>query len=218
MRLQRSTGLVGHWKFNEKSGITANDSSRYRNTGTLTGASHLPIWSDKGIKFDGVDDYVDAGNNASFTNLNQITISAWINPKSLHNGSNSKMFIGKFQADSDFYIGSTYLADTININFNTNNGNFNYNSNTPLLMNTWYLISVVYNGSTISIYRNGIIDITPQPMTGIVNALYKLYIGKITDGNLYNWDGSIDEVRIYNRALSASEIKQYYDSTKHNYI
>ncbi len=42
-----SSGLVGHWKFNEKSGITANDSSRYKNTGTLTGATHLPVWAEK---------------------------------------------------------------------------------------------------------------------------------------------------------------------------
>jgi len=67
MYTNRQTGLVGHWEFKEKSGLYAYDSSRYKNTGTLgdgVDVTNNPIWTEKGMRFDGVNDYVDAGNGA----------------------------------------------------------------------------------------------------------------------------------------------------------
>ena len=208
MRLQRSSGLVGHWKFNEKSGIIANDSSRYRNTGTLVGATHLPVWADKGIKFDGVDDYVDCGNNASLNITNAITVEAWVKPSTttgekfiLSKGSQKyalEQNVGKFR--SIIYNNSyTYLTST-----------------TSYISGNWYHVVLTYDRVNEKIYINGILENSLSQTDAIQTTVSSLQIGALTSALFFS--GSIDEVRIYNRALSAAEIKRHYEATKHNYI
>jgi len=226
MRLQRSTGLVGHWKFNEKSGITANDSSRYRNTGTLVGATHLPVWSDKGIKFDGVDDYVDAGNNPSlnFERTDSFTISVWA--KSLitttskgivSKGISSSAGYGLDQTDENqirFYLSKSSVNRLI-VDF-TPTGYYN---------NVWSNLVCTYNGNSaysgVKCYENGVSKTTDNVVNTLTESIINsnnIIIGAYTPTTASFFNGSIDEVRIYNRSLSANEIKRHYEATKHNYI
>jgi len=209
-------GLVGHWKFNEKSGIIANDSSRYRNTGTLTGATHLPVWSDKGIKFDGVDDYVDAGNAASLNITSAITIGVWVN---LNISVTSRVCY------KSNLINNGFTVDNVNGIFRYQtyiDGAFRSSSTSVTISNVWTYMVVTYNSSEpiLKTYKNGVLvgsivlsgltsyDMTPAPASNFM-------IGRNTSEFL---KGSIDEVHIFNRALNASEIKRHYNSTKHNYI
>jgi len=226
MRLQRSTSLVGHWKFNEKSGIIANDSSRYRNTGTLTGASHLPIWSDKGIKFDGVDDYVNAGSGFYMGN-STMTISSWIyTPTTFeYNITTDKTIFARNNAD----ISATYNGYKLGwykhggVRFRAYNDPTGYDVQTSASLSAgWHHIVGVRNSSNMLLYVDGISYIGSAISDAVIigGGTYPYpTIGAIRHFGIANpFLGSIDEVRIYNRALSAAEIKRNYEATKHNYI
>ena len=81
-------GLVGYWKFDEGKGNIAKDSLGMGNDGTISGgATYTKGVSGSGLKFDGVDGYVDCGNNASLNITDTITIEAWVKttiPSSTH--------------------------------------------------------------------------------------------------------------------------------------
>lgn len=208
-----SSGLVGHWKFNEKSGTTAYDSSRYKNNGTLTGG---PKWGDKGIIFDGVNDYVGAGtdNSINGVGLNKsFTISGWINTGTYGDIIN-KWGAGGFRSYVLWVAGNGKLNGRV-----TSDGtNWTTITSTSLVNNSqWNHILFIYNGSKLLLYINGVSDATPVTHTsGIFNSTLNLRIGYFSAVAYFN--GSIDEVRIYNRALSPLEIKRLHDSTKHKYI
>jgi len=207
--MSMDAGLVGHWKFNEKSGIIANDSSRYRNTGTLVGATHLPVWVEKGIKFDGVDDYVSSSSILSNYTIGEYTVSVWVNP--LNTTLGNIFGAGTGVTTNRFAM----IVVSGNLRVGVYNGlAIGYKSGN-LLENKWQHIVYIFNNSIGSLYIDNVIQIgTNSPSTTNANAFN---IGSAATGiNFYN--GSIDEVRIYNRALSASEIKRNYEATKHNYI
>ena len=224
--MSMDAGLVGHWKFNEKSGIIANDSSRYRNTGTLVGATHLPVWSEKGIKFDGVDDYVNTGNNASLNITSEITIEAWV--KTTQTGEKAIVF-KSFNDNVAPNYGNLYRL-ILNVNvaqvliINSNRTLYQVKGNVPINDNNWHFVVGVFdsNINKLRLYVDGSQDGSDLTTTGIIGtSTQPVSIGaNIAPGGsqVMLFNGSIDEVRIYNRALSANEIKRHYDSTKHNYI
>ncbi len=197
MRLRKSSGLVGHWKFNEKSGTVANDSSRYHNTGTLTGG---PKWGEKGIIFDGVDDCVRIPyNNIGGT----LTYSLWT--KSSISGGGYRMFS---------YMSTLLQLAGNDITFfpNTISGSITTKPYT-VVNDVWYNIIITHTGTTTEIFVNGVslgsnVDQAINTVDGNTNVIGAYF----TMGNYYN--GSIDEVRIYNRALSADEIKRLYERTR----
>lgn len=83
-----TTGLVGHWKFDEGSGTTAADSSGNNNTGTLINGPTWTLAPSNGgdgkiggaVSFDGITQYVNSGSNTILDNLPALSFSAWINP------------------------------------------------------------------------------------------------------------------------------------------
>jgi len=215
--MSMDAGLVGHWKFNEKSGIIANDSSRYRNTGTLIGATHLPVWADKGIKFDGVDDYVDAGNGASLNITGAITIEAWVNEVQT---SPNKKIVSKRTGTFMYFLGS----DSGNLYAGIGNGtSVGVSGKATILGTGLHHVAFTYSNTEkkIRIFKDGVNVENTTITQNLSSFTANLGIGAETIipptfTNFFN--GSIDEVRIYNRALSASEIKRHYEATKHNYI
>jgi len=214
--MSMDAGLVGHWKFNEKFGIIANDSSRYRNTGTLTGATHLPVWAEKGIKFDGVDDYVDAGNNASLDITSAVTIGAWINP-TVSGSSVYRAILAKRSLTSTNY--ELYLKNDAGVN----QGRLSWYSGLEVpssfipVTGSWTHVVATVSGNNLIIYANGV-SVLNTTIAEILTNTGILAIGQTGSIAFEHFKGSIDEVRIYNRALSTSEIKRNYEATKHNYI
>jgi len=203
-------GLVLWLKFNEGSGNIAYDSSFYNNHGTIYGAT----WTDgkfgKALSFDGVDDYVEVPNEDRLTYLTPITIAVWIYPT-------------EFNIDNEI-ISSTYGAggyelaimnDGTKVKFQYHNGTqwrvsaFSYTFST----NKWYFIAVTYSANGGEMFINGE-SIGTFPYTGdIVNPpnTDSLFIGTCANPEYREWfNGTIDEVRIYNRALSENEIKMLY--------
>ena len=206
-------GLVGHWRFDEETGSTAKDSSPYGNDGTIYGATRVRGIIGKALSFDGVDDYVVTSALSRYTSG---TILAWINPHEdiIPPPSGNYPNIAGWKADPSIYIQANTGRPYLQIIF-PSAGIKDLVANTPLTANQWQMIAATweYDGTitTMRIFRNGVEDATPLVVNDAppTDAL-EFYIGRKC---LYK--GLIDEVRIYNRALSPGEIKIIYAFTKY---
>src|SRR3989344_5639548 len=217
-----TSGLVGHWTFDGQdtnwtsatAGTTADKSPVGINTGTLTNMSQSTSPAigqvGQGMYFDGTNDRVNLGNNTSlnFTTEN-FTIAFWIKPVVLTTGAN---VFNRGVINTGGY--EIMVMNTGMIHLHTNQSGASQTTAAPdgtLVNNIWSHIVVVRNGSTGYIYKDGV-DVTSSqptiinPATSTSNAS----IGsRATATNFIN--AVIDEVRVYNRALSQSEITELYN-------
>jgi prepilin-type N-terminal cleavage/methylation domain-containing protein len=217
------SGLVGYWNFDEGTGTIAYDLSGYGNNGTLNNFNFTAIsgWTTgkigKALIFDGSDDWVRVSSSTSLDINKNISVFAWVNRSRIvdwerilgryyWSGGNT----GSWELD----LGQGYLRCIFNIN-----GIWRY-ANAPAGTNnatgTWYFVGCVYDGSRLYNYVNGELKATSMASGNITTTTYPLAIGTTSNGtSIQNViQGIIDEVRIYNRALSDSEIKALYEATK----
>ena len=209
-------GLVGYWSFNEGTSTVALDYSGNKNKGTLVNGPTLVNGKQgKALNFDGGDDYVNAGNGASLNiTTKSMTASLWIymndlsSPQNILNkginsndkGNNYNIFIYSSSLRFRLENSTTYNQILLNTNiFSTNK---------------WYYITFVSNETGFYFYKNGVLDTSSLfvPLTPEANS-ESLYIGGgFGDaGTGQDFNGLIDEVRVYNRALSADEVLKLYN-------
>ena len=199
-------GLVLYLKMDENSGEVVKDFSGQGNDGTLgdgtctQGTGTCPTWTGgkygSALSFDGEDDYVKVPHNYGSFNFQEITLSAWIFPTT---GGVYNPFI-----DKDFYDIYFEITPNNTLKFNGVIGK------TILSINSkWYHVAATFKNGTIKIYVNGKLDVKG---TGSLGQNYQpFYIGFGPTGGDEYFSGLIDEVRIYNRALSEKEIKALYE-------
>jgi parallel beta-helix repeat protein len=204
---ENDTGLVGFWSMDEGSGTTVSDKSGNGNAGTLING---PTWVDgkygKALLFDGADDYIDCGNNPSF-DVVDLTLEAWIYPTSWVNGV---AIITKRDSWSgtDWELFYNGVDQCIDMAFGQDNPVLRaYNTKPPL--NQWSHLVYTKTGNNHVFYVNGI-QTDSFTITVTVPTGDKIRIGKMGGDVDYVFNGIIDEVRIYNRALNQDEIKAHY--------
>jgi hypothetical protein len=204
------SALIGWWKFDDGSGTTAVDSSGSGYNATLNGTS--PTWATgqigEAVSLNGTDNYVDAGNDVNI-NSNQMTISAWVKTAN----SNQNAYIGNMRFNGI----SGYVLDATAGVFYWGNGTSQQSwspSGVSPPDNKWTLITVVMDGNRLYYYKNGALAATTtESISGNVGAgAYTLKMGRDAGIANYFYNGSMDDVRIYNQALSASQIAQYFTS------
>ena len=218
-----TNGLVGYWSFDGQYTTSTDgtrDVSNNGNWGAFNGGvKPVAGVSGQALSFDGVDDYVNAGSDASlnFLNKSAITVEAWVKNNTLAGGSDTIVSQMNTSGLGGFWLGTGWL--TVNkAYFAVDIGGVPYSATSAVLSTgTYYHLVGIYDGSNVRIYVNGV-EGTPSPVVGVLTAPnHSTLIGAwMTNG--YYWDGIIDEVRIYNRALSADEVKQHYDQTKRNFV
>jgi type II secretory pathway pseudopilin PulG len=211
--------LVGYWSFDEGSGATTADRSGNDNAGML---HNNPVWQASSsckrgscLSFaDASATNVDMANSSSLNTINatnRITVSAWIYQTSQSNYD--RIITSNWATDRSWLLGVTYTpsyAPTFNVKI----GGVQYNaaaSSTSL--NTWYHVAGVYDGNTVKIYVNGQL----QNWIALSNADLDNgpYAMAISDGSFSEgFNGRLDEIRLYNRALSDAEILALYNATK----
>ncbi len=208
-------GLAGFWLMNEGGGDKLQDLSMNKNVGTLVDMANPPTaasgWNPGrkgvGLNFDGVNDYVDAGNSSSLTPLSEVSISVWL--KDVGVTGTQKNIINNQYSSVTFKGILMYVSTANKMNFRIGNGTITSvgitNNN---VTSNWEHYVGTYNGTTIKIYRNGVIQTTTGSLTGNIEYSGTTFIIGSTGSNTAN--GSIDEVRIWSRALSAQEIMQLY--------
>jgi hypothetical protein len=197
--------LVGYWRLDEGSGTTAADASGNSNHGTLVGG---PSWSAGqfagALSFDGVDDYVNCGNGASLNITSRITVALWVKSASLPAQYDALLMKTNSTSWTNGY--GLFYNSSNQVRFFVSHWSANVASATITSPTQWNHIAGVFDGSSVRIYVNGV-EGTSDPYTGaITSTTASLAIGRGAS-NLYNFNGLIDEARIYNRALSAAEIQ-----------
>ena len=208
-------GLISHWKFDEGSGTTAYDSAG-NNDGTVYGAQWTTGQIDGALSFDGVDDYVDLGDIDEFEfGEDDFSISVWIYPRN-HSGSGhiiTKYYWGNEQRQ--WYLAHS-ASDAILFYTNPTGASSDHEvleSVSTVARNTWTFVTTVRKGSTKYIYINGKLDTTGTTAGILAGQSAKVYIGAVdspSEGLHHFFNGEIDDVRIYDKALSAEEIQELY--------
>lgn len=165
------------------------------------------------LDFDGIDDHVIISNaSAQISGATGISLSMWVYPVNAASAWPDFDGFGGFRNDSncDFYL--CQLSSTgVEARFRNSSGsNFDITSST-LVLNTWQHYVFTYNGSAISLYRNGTL-LTSNPASGsISNTAVAMYIGKLVYSvNNFSYQGKIDEVSLWSKGLSAAEVSGLY--------
>jgi hypothetical protein len=213
-----SDGLVAHYTFDEGSGTTAGDSAG-SNTGTLVNG---PVWNTTdskvgsgALQFDGSNDYVNAGKTASLNITGALTLSAWVKTVNAVNGKTIVQRGGVLGTPSAEQYALFFGGDKIP-RFSLSNGTIRLSSVGPANSapnGVWNHIVGTYNGTdTTRLYINGVqVDTDTTASFGSLNSATRgVGLGAWQDGATGWINGSIDDVRIYNKTLTADEISQLY--------
>ncbi len=195
---------IGLWLLNEGSGNKVFDLSGNGNTGIFSGN---PIWvagqSGPAIEFDG-DDEIAITNILSGLGQFSVAFQLWADAA-------AGQTVGVLQ----FWLGSLQIlirGDAGNLQFFTATGSGTVGGNiSTYAANEWNRFVATYDGSTMRMYKNGIVSATTLAQTGNLNSQTTLRIGGGSgSGSEYFLDGKLGDLTIYNRALSASEIALLY--------
>ena len=200
-------GLVGFWNFNEGVGTTVNDSSEFDNNGYFT--SGTPNWTQgkygNALLFNGTPNGVVTVPYSGSLYLNDsFTIGAWVMPLSVgdnrvieHYTAGNPMGVILRQAPSPD-LGKWQVASSMT----------NLWSNTQIQQNIWQYIVVTYDGSNMKFYVDGNLDSLVLASGGLYDGGDPWIIGGTLNdpGAPNSYNGAIDEVRIYNIALTQEEI------------
>lgn len=202
--------LEAHWKLDEHSGRIATDSSGQGLDGKF---SLEPNRAGRAVLFDGARDYADFGSPPALRLIGSMTVSAWIKSTSYPIDdaaivSSLDSAVAGYQLDTTVDRGPRTIAFKIANDCGRLAARYGA---TPLLANTWYHAAGVYNSEarTLDVYLNGVLDngFLFGSMTGALHSSRSpVYIGRRSDGAGYEFAGSIHNVRIYSRALTAAEI------------
>jgi len=212
-----SADLVGHWMLDDGSGTTVSDSSGNGNHGTIEGN---PTWitgvSGGALEFHGLGaaggggDYIDCGNDASLDITGATSIALWIRPdaddpegKGMETAPMAKAMSGmspdwSYQVRYGWGGPEPYMAFT----FNTSPRAWAFVGKN-LERNEWCHIACSYDGTTLTCYLDGE-QTDSTPMGPITSSPTPVLIG--SDGWGSDWIGAIDDVRIYDHALTEAEI------------
>jgi hypothetical protein len=203
------SGLKGYWQFDENTGTTAADSSGNGNTGTLTsGAGWATGQSGSAVNLDGVNDHVQVGAQSSLVMGNTASITAWLHPTG---PGSDPTFGAAIVAKEGEYVLARLPNGRIHWAFaNSNPGWQLTDTGFVAPLNQWTHIVVTYDQGTIKTYANGNLVHTHNGAGAIgdVNTGQNdLRIGgRQMQFITHYFQGRIDEVRVYNRAISESEI------------
>ncbi len=199
-------GLVAAYSFDQGSGATLTDHSGSGNHGTISGAA----WTGAGrfggaLSFDGVNDWVTIADAASLDLTSGMTLEAWIRPTAL--GNNWRTVLLKEQPGNYAYaLYASTGTGRPSVNAITGGVDRDLRATSSPALNTWTHLAGTYNGSTLTIYLNGVAAGTVAATGNIVTTTGALRLGGTAVWPEW-FTGQIDEVRVYNRALSAAEIQ-----------
>lgn len=153
------------------------------------------------LEFDGTDDLVDMGDVLDFTTAN-MTISAWIYPRSLGETSEGRI-VDKQQGATSGYRLHLDINNSLTFRVSGTKRTSNVNA---ITLNTWQQVLVTYDGSNVRFYVNSVPAGTVAETTVPSANANSLTIGSRAN-TINTFDGLIDDVRVYNRALTVTEIR-----------
>ena len=215
-----SAGLVAHWEFDEGSGVATVDSSGNGHDGTLQGD---PQWvagmvGSGALSFDGSDGLVDVGHDESLSMMDELTITVWVKVSDLGtyyflvckqpSGTAGDNYPGNYEFRTEANTGALQFghqeAEGEQYTF--------YTSETSITAGQWHHVAVsITKGELVEFYIDGISAGSSEQLTnfGVLND-EPVRIGGRKDGYSF-FNGILDDVRLYDRALSAVQIQKLYN-------
>jgi len=201
---QTIPGLVAAYGFEEGSGTTIGDVTGQSNNGVASGTT----WSTAGkfgnaLVFNGTNAVVTVPNAAALQLTTAMTLEAWVFPTTAPTGW--RAVIDK-NVDGYYLMASTDNGNRPGAGGTWTNGNKNVFGTSVLPVNTWTHLASTFDGTTVRLFVNGVQVASLAQTVPLATTTATLQIG----GDAYtgeNFAGLIDEVRVYNRALSAAEIQ-----------
>lgn len=225
-RPPNNLGLVGYWSFNEGTGTKAEDFSGSGNTGTLTTTvSTLPQWTNgrfgSALTFDGSTDYVPVDSVSSSLHTGPIAVSLWFKPNVTITSASA--------AATLFTLGDQTSTNDFSLNFNqciSSDGKLSlcYDpggttaqfeaSPTSWAAGVWHHAVATYDGTTYALYVDGALASSGNDTrTGLTFSTHAA-IGSIDHPSPTSFfNGVIDDVRVYNRGLSATDVANLYQKS-----
>ncbi len=220
-RAQYSTAVkadcVAGWALDEGTGTsTLNAKGHVADNGTLING---PTWTSgkrgNAILFDGTNDYVNISQSQTF-NVTQFTITAWVNTRStsdyqhvFENGASSlgSGYTQRIESDAGggtpTCITGNATGSTIQIAY----GTFNFTTH----QNEWHHLACTFDGTTTRLYVDGALNASANsPVITMATPAYTSVIGRYASAAAYHFNGTLDEVAVYNRSLADYEIAQLY--------
>ncbi len=209
--------LIGEWRFDDGSGSSATDSSANSNNGTLTNMDTGSCWIDGvyrgALEFDGTNDYVSLGSPSDLDNLfsSDVTMTAWVYiPESHGNITLISAYPGSYSYGFHWRVGHDNRVDAGAV-FSTTNCARGWTTDT--VDEGWNFLALVYDNTTkkITLYKNGFVLSGGNDTAGsgsyTDDSAGNKVIGQwFTTTTLWNWEGVVDNFRIYDSALSAREV------------
>ncbi len=199
-------GLVGYWTFDEGQGKTASDSSGNGLHGTLNGG---PRWVEGhlggALDFDGVDDFVEVPHNSLLSLTKEITIAAWTNMRLTASGEMAIVSKGGWGANDLPYEVTETPGDVIFWQFYNDAGRDSCSPDSPPV-GEWHHITATYDGKVFKCYIDGTVAEEWAYAGTMPKNTASVTIGRRSRGGTF-FNGMIDDVAIYDRALSEEEIQ-----------
>ena len=197
-------GLMATYGFEEISGTTVADASGNGNHGTISNAVRITTGhSGNALQFNGANAWITVNDSASLNLLTGMTLEAWVYPKLLTHGG--KAIILKEKSGGEVY--SLYASEDVNRPTSYfNDGNYQGVADlNPLPLNQWTHLVTTYDGRYQRLFLNGK-EVANSKQNGLIQQSTNVL--RIGGNSLWPeyFKGYIDEVRIYNRALTPAEV------------
>jgi hypothetical protein len=199
-------GPVGEWRLNQSSGASAPDTSIYGDNGAVSGTVSWTTRCDGtgAFDFDGASKYITVSNATQLQPTTALTIAGWIRGDAWSAGSDVDTILRKGDATPNNYALSVADGRVQLLLDDSDTGGVR--GNTTLSTGVWYHVAATWDGSNARIYVNGVLDNTPMARSGAISADTRdVYIGGRI-GSTDMFDGLLQNVVLYNRALSEAEM------------
>ncbi|MBI4025262.1 MAG: LamG domain-containing protein [Verrucomicrobia bacterium] len=220
---EESKAPVGHWTFNEGSGATVADLSGNENRGTMANSMRAVAWSagrnGKALRFSGSQTNRNANGCVVIPNLTNkydfdqgITIEAWIQLAAGMTRAGNYELVSN--TESDRGKGFRLRVAWSRLMFGSGEGGGDGKvwqaasapARTSIKPETWYHVAGTYDGSVFRVYLDGEEVGVSDPNLALTRGQKDVFIGAYCGGYAYGFEGLIDEVKIYDRALAPAEI------------
>ncbi len=201
---------VSYWRLGETGGTVAADSAD-GNTGTITGGvtlgipGALPNDTNTAMTFNGTDGYISGLDTANLDILGNLTVEAWANPSVLNNTSGAVFNKGVYQyrlgINNNAWRGSVFFRGVA----------YDVSSPTLTVPGTWDYLVLTRNSTTLTLYVNSVSVATLTiPSGNIATSTGIFAIGRKSSTVTNFFNGSIDEIAVYNKALTPDRILAHY--------
>jgi hypothetical protein len=209
---------VAYWRLDESSGATARDFSGHGNDATYIGGVQLGTPGaiandpDTAATFDGATGYLDAGDNFAFAGTQAFSVEAWVRSLSMQG------YGGIFSREdtsggppSEGYLGFVSPGDGVYGFQRLDGNNLTSDSSMSLASTTHYdHVVATYDGNVMTLYVNGVAESTQPSAFSIAGATHHFVVGAEVGGAEDFFAGVLDEVAVYEHALSANRVSAHY--------